>query len=268
MKLFIPAVFGFLALSACSYHTQTSSGQEYLSAYKPLPNYVQAGKDEDGTAAVPKSMQEKLREVAAVEPTLTFPQRMGLARIEDGALTTVPPEELEIWSKTNERIGSEFGEFVPLSPMVARMASDRGVERRVGTEGIVDVIRLGAARQHVHSVLIYEVVTKQSERETILSAAKVTILGGYIVPSNVHETQAMGSAMFIDVMQGYPYGTVSANVDAQKRLSSAWGWGSDTADKSKSADTAKIRLAEKLAQEAENMLRQLKRELAAKQPVQ
>lgn len=268
MKPFISAVLALFVLSACSFHTQTSSGQEYLSAYKPRSSYAQTAQKGDESGVPPKSMQERLREVASVEPTLAFPQRMGLARIEGGALTTVPPEELAIWSKTNERMGSGFGEFVPLSPMVARMVSDRPAEHRVGTEGIVDVIRLGAARQHVHSVLIYEVVTRQSERETILSAAKVTILGGYIVPSNVHETQAMGSAMFIDVMQGYPYGTVSANVDAQKRVSSAWGWGADSADKSKSADKAKIKLAEQLAQETEKMLRQLKQELAVKQAAQ
>ena len=262
MKKLVCLFAALLLVSGCSRTMQTSSGQQYLSSYKPA-TYSAPRSDKKGEDTAPeKTIEEKLREVAAVEPTLTFPTSIGLARIENGTLTTVPLEELEIWKATGEKLGFEYGEFVPLSPMIARMVSDQyKTSSSRSTDGIVDVIRLGAARQHVHATLIYEVVAKEHKQDTILSAANVTILGGLVLPSKIHETEALGNGLFIDVMQGYPYGTISAAVEKEKRVASSWGWGSDKADSDKAADKVKIKLVQKLADEAAVLLHELRTKL-------
>lgn len=253
----------FLLLSGCSRTLQTSSGEQYLSSYKP-PLSSPPPAAQKGEAEVPeKTLEERLREAAAVEPVLQFPTSIGLARIEGGALTAVPMEELAIWNAAAEKLGPEYGTFVPLSPIVARMVNDQYKPSPAyrGADNIVNTIRLGAARQHVHATLIYEVVAKESKQDTILSAANVTILGGLVLPSKIHETEAMGNGLFIDVMQGYPYGTISAVVEKQKRVASSWGWGSDQADTAKAADKAKIKLVQQLSEETVLMLQELRSKL-------
>ncbi len=263
MKKLVSLFAALLLVCGCSRTMQTSSGQQYLSSYKPA-TYGAVRSDEKGGEATPeKTIEEKLREVAAVEPTLTFPTSIGLARIENGALTAVPLDELEIWNAAAEKLGAEYGSFVPLSPMVARMVGDqyRSPSSSRGTDNIVDIIRLGAARQHTHTTLIYEVITKASKQDTILSATNVTIIGGLVVPSKIHETEAVGNGLFIDVMQGYPYGTISSVVEKQKRVASSWGWGSDDADTEKAADKVKIKLVQKLANETVDLLQELRGKL-------
>ena len=63
-----------IGLSACSTTSQVTSGNEYLMRH-----------DTVGTASIEegKDFEETLRKVAAVEPTLKFPARIGLARIDN-----------------------------------------------------------------------------------------------------------------------------------------------------------------------------------------
>jgi hypothetical protein len=198
-----------------------------------------------------------------VEPVLRFPARIGLARVDRGSLTVIPMEEADRWSKAEDRLGNSFGEFVPVNPMVANMAvSASGYSPAERGPGIIDVIRLGAARQHLDAVLIYEVVTKESEHANILSAANTTILGGYILPSERHDTEGFGNALLIDVVQGYPYGTLTTTVKKQSRSASAWGWGSKSGDGEALSQKIKAQAAHQLADETYDLFTDLRTKLA------
>lgn len=63
------------------------------------------------------------------------------------------------------------------------------------------------------------------------------------------------------MIQGYPYGNVSAVVDKDTRLGSAWGWGSDDHDEN-FAEGVKTRAGVQLTEEAYNMFTGLERALA------
>lgn len=267
MKPFIAALaFSAVLLSACSRTTQTTSGEVYLSQYKSVPVAapLYQKKAADGTVTEEiKSIDQRVREAAAVEPVLKFPARIGLARIENGNLTVMPMEEVDGWNKAAEKLGRGFGEFVPVNPMIARMvAGNDGAGYNQRVTDIIDTIRLGAARQHLDAVLVYEVLAKESEHSNILAAGKVTIIGGYILPSERHTAQGLGGAMLIDVVQGYPYGTINTVVEKKSRASSAWGWGSEHGDKVAFSDKVKAKAAQQLADESVDMFTDLRLQLA------
>jgi hypothetical protein len=252
-----------IALAGCSRTVQTTSGQEYLSQYSSVPIAPPVRvKSTDGTIVEEiKSIDQLVREAAAVEPVLKFPARIGLARIDGGSLTTIPAGEAEMWDKTREKLGSSFGEFVPVNPMLARMVAENPISRYgAHAHGVIDVIRLGAAREHLDAVLIYEVFSKENSRSNILQVANASIIGGYILPSKLHNAEGLGNAILIDVVQAYPYGTLTTTVE-RARLSSSWGWGSDYADREKFAEKVKAQAAKQLSDEAYDLFIELRSQL-------
>jgi len=268
--LFAALAFTVIVLSACSRTTQTTSGEAYLSQYTHVPaaGPIRVTKDAAGTVTEEiKSMDQRIREAAAVEPVLKFPARIGLARVENGNLTVIPMEEADGWGKAAERLGKSFGEFVPVNPMVAQMAATSGNYGQYRSAGTVDVIRLGAARQHLDAVLVYEVITKESEHRNILAAANTTILGGYILPSERHDAEGLGNALLIDVIQGYPYGTLSTVVEKKSRAASAWGWGSKHGDKVELSRKVKAQAAQQLADESYDLFNDLRAQLGQRGPM-
>jgi hypothetical protein len=154
-------------------------------------------------------------EVAAVEPALQFPARLGLARIEHGNLTEIPAAEKQAWLDLREKLGPSFGEFIPLSTFVAEMVYTAQPTRRDGFASnstlreTIDRIRLGAARQHLDAVLIYEVALESEMNATGWSLLDWTIIGMSAQTHRAHAT-AHSSALLIDVRNGYPYGTAGA----------------------------------------------------------
>src|SRR5262245_15770727 len=118
MKAFhIIRIYGALALigilAGCESYTQTTSGKDYLAKY-PIANAEPA-----------TEIDNRVRAAADVEPLLRFPARIGLARIggENGhaGLGVPSPEEAKAWSEAAQRLGPKFGEFVPVSPLIAAM---------------------------------------------------------------------------------------------------------------------------------------------------
>ncbi|MEZ0261129.1 MAG: hypothetical protein ACAH80_08975 [Alphaproteobacteria bacterium] len=265
MKPFLAAlVLSAVLLSACSRTTQTTSGDAYLSQYRsvPVPAPVRQTKLADGTVTEEiKSIEQRIREAAAVEPVLKFPARIGLARVENGYLTVLPMEEADGWNKAAQKLGRSFGEFVPVNPMIAQMA-ESGSYGQSRSTSTINMIRLGAARQHLDAVLVYEVITKESEHRNILAAANTTILGGYILPSERHDAEGLGNALLIDVIQGYPYGTLSTVVETKSRSASAWGWGSKPGDKVELTRKVKAQAAQQLADESVDLFTDLRLQLA------
>jgi hypothetical protein len=235
-------------LVSCGFYTQTTSGKEYLKKH----NSTNASPEQGD-----KNFDQELIKAANVEPSLTFPARIGLARIDGGQLSAVPGDEIELWMKTAENLGTDFGEFVPLSPLVASAVNSEvaAIDR---VDSVMQKIRLGAARQHMDAVLIYEAYSSVDETSNILSIANLTIIGGYLLPSKQLTTEGYGNAMLIDVLSGYPYGTINTSVPKNETTASAWGWGSD---KHEAADKIKLQVTRNLTIEAEAMFKKLRTEL-------
>lgn len=254
MKRYIIVLLAVAMLGGCDPQIQTTSGGDYLARH---------GVGSMSADPKEKDFHKELVKAAGVEPTLTFPARIGLARIDGGNLSAVPGEEAEFWMKAGENLGREFGEFIPLSPLIASAVSSE-VDSIDHVDSTMKRIRLGAARQHLDAVLVYETYSSVDKKSNLLAIANVTIIGGYLVPSQLVTTEGYGNAILMDVMSGYPYGTVSATVPKDESLSSSWGWGSD-----KSATTDKIRLqvTEKLSVQAEEMVRKLRVGLAERRAV-
>ena len=195
-----------MVITGCTSTTQLSSGTTYLDRY-------------NRAAGAPDQLNEEIREAANVEPILSFPARIGLARIERGRLTPIPQAEADAWLKMAGRLGAKFGEFLPISPLIAKLAASETAPRKFGynydqrVESIIRSIRLGAARQHVHAALIYEVSGRGSNESTVLSAADLTIIGMFLVPSRSLVAKGFASALLVDVRNGYPYGTARATAN-------------------------------------------------------
>ena len=243
-----------VALTGCSQTTQTTSGREYLRAYA----------QEAGPAAAP--MSAEIKAAAAVEPLLRFPARIGLARISsmsrNGAqLTGIPEKEAAAWQKVATSLGPKFGEFVPVSPLVAEMFDERNQNVR-GSEAreVVRKIQLGAARQHLDAVIIYESDGTADSHDNPLSIGEWTLIGAFILPSQDVKARGVAQAMMIDVRNGYPYGAAQAEAK-DTSITTRFSTGDEERDL---AESARLAAVENLAPEVEKMMRNLRVELAEK----
>ena len=89
MNFFKPVlgVVALIGLAACSTSLQTTSGANYLARYDASHEIANGA---------PTDVDADVRRIAAVEPNLVFPARIGLARIQNGALTALPADEARI----------------------------------------------------------------------------------------------------------------------------------------------------------------------------
>ena len=237
-----------LDLSGCRYGVQTSSGADYLSSY-PRSGLVEE-----------TDIDRQVRDVAAVEPTLRFPARIGLARIHEGALSAIPAAEAEAWIEAERRLGPEYGTFVPINRLVAEMVAPRSIGPGPGNprlRQVVEKIRLGAARQHVDAVLIYETHYITDATDNLLSVADFTIVGAFLLPGQSIDATAFASALLVDVRNGYPYGTANVAID-EDRIATLASVGSVSEELGRDAGTA---AAIELVDDVEQMFIALKQEL-------
>ncbi|MGJ3232789.1 MAG: hypothetical protein ACFE0P_13435 [Oceanicaulis sp.] len=246
-----------LALTACSYSTQTSSGADYLAGYAGYAG--RAAAPDAGPAAAEQAkaandLDAEIRQIAAIEPALRFPARIGVARVEGRQLTSVPPSELTYWGELAERLGPDTGEFAPVSPLIAAMVDPQGGARNASAADLIADIRRGAARQHLDYVLVYELSGNFSQSTNVLSAADLTILGYFLLPSREVNIRGAANAILLDVRNGYPYGTAAAAVEDTDlaRGSSARDRGRDGAER------AKLAAVEELTGEVEAMITDLR----------
>ena len=247
---------GFAALlTACGHHVQTTSGAQYLAVYD----------SKTGEAA---ATDAEIAAAAGVEPQLRFPARIGLAHIDDGRLSPVPAAEAEAWMALARRLGGGFGEFVPVSPLIAALAKPAPVRAEVRQEPwrryraslaeVVREIRLGAARQHLDAVLIYETFGESSEHSNPLAVTKIALIG-FFLPTEGIEAEGAAQAVLVDVRNGYTYGSATAvSEKPSRRIATV----SDSDDAHLAArDEARNRAATALTVEVEAMLRDLRRQL-------
>lgn len=243
----------FVALSGCSATVQSTSGKSYLEKYSEVP-----AAETDVTEGV-KGIDQLVREAASVEPVLRFPARIGLARIgEYGRLSAIPEAEAEHWMDLKARLGGGYGDFVPINPLVAALTNSVMTREQRAAMDTVDEIRLAAARQHLDAVLIYEVSTSRQVRQNALAATDFTLITAFVLPTRKVKGVAVGNALLIDVIQGYPYGTAQADIE-ERKMATLWGVESKT-----SAMNERMRAAvtQALTDEAEIMFRELRLQIA------
>ncbi len=246
-----------IVLTACDHTTQLTSGADYLSR---IPKSHTHGSSLSGSslsgsslgATGSKTVEADIRRIAAVEPDLHFPARIGLARIEGGSLTNPPQAELESFAHLAETLGPAYGEFVPVSPFIASMVNKTDKYGR-SVDGVVNDIRRASARQHLDYVLTYEVTSTVSSRSNALSLADLTVLGLYVLPSRNVKVKATASAILIDVRNGYPYGTATAFATGKKLMTKA---GSGAARR-KLYHSNSLEAVENLTVDLEAMLKEL-----------
>jgi hypothetical protein len=199
-----PVLLALLMLTAaCSNAVQYTSGEAFVEA-----------RDASGL----RPIDADIAKVASVEPNLSLPARIGVARIVNGALTLPSPAEGELLADLGTRHAA-LGEFVQVSPLVAAMVTGSDstpLPRPHSTrkpENVIHDIRLAAARQHLDYVLVYELGAKSRERDTIFALADVTLIGGAFLPTRSYKVAGVAQAIFLDVRTGYPYGTAQAATD-------------------------------------------------------
>ena len=252
----LAAVAAFtLLLAACSNATQTTSGSDYLKRYAD-----QVGPE---TAA---ALDPAIREAAAFEPALAFPARIGVARIEDGRFTPIPPAEAAAWAGLAKRLGPEFGELMPVSPLVMVIAgATAGQHCRdhiYCLQQTVRDIRIAAARQHLDVVLIYEVFGNSRSKSNPLAVTKLALVGFFLAPTENIAADGFAQAVLIDVRNAYTYGYASVAAErAALALSTSVNKAENTVAVLRDAETAATL---KLVDEVEAMARRLRIELAAK----
>jgi hypothetical protein len=242
-----------LLLSACSTTTQTTSGKDYLAA---IPVSAQPRDDID----------YKVRQVAEIEPILRFPARIGIARVglEHGRPALVPTssDEASAWAGLADDLGPDYGELVPVSPLIAALVAPPikpDYDRFDAIHNAVDMIRVTAARQHLDAVLIYEVDATADSKNNPLSIADWTLIGAFVLPSQNVKAQGVAQALLLDVRNGYPYGTITATAD-DKTIAARFASHEAERTLSKQVETAAV---QNLVHEARGMMRQLKTKLTA-----
>ena len=254
-RLFFISILAIATIGCNSHTVQTTSGSDYLSGYadRGLP---EAGKAQAG------SIDEEVRALANIEPSLRFPARIGLAKLYNGRITNLTAEEVEGWNEAKKELGTEFGEFVPVSSMIAELAykappRQKGERHFSAPTEIFRKVRLGAARQHLDYVLVYEVFSKTKSTKLASSVANWTIIGGYFIPSRKIETTGHANALLLDVRSGYPYGTASSSLTADQF--SAWLLDDDK--ERNLEEKNQIATALKLIPEAKKMMEKLMKNL-------
>jgi hypothetical protein len=209
------------ALGGCSmrHQVQTTSGQSYLQQYQEDT----ASNKPNGAKQKAVSLNSEIRKAALTEPILTFPARIGLARIENGRLTDIPEPEAADWQKFSKD-HKQLGQFVSVNVLGTANAFDtpRGWRYRSLSDISVESIRLAAARQHLDAVLIYEINSRARKNNTVLAIADLTIVGGAILPTRSITAEGSARALLVDVRNGYPYGSASSSTEISK-FSSSWG---------------------------------------------
>lgn len=253
----ISPLFLTLLLCGCSAYTQATSGSDWLAGYPSQASHSGAASDD---------IDARVRQAGAIEPTLHFPARIGIARIGEinrqPSLVAVPQQEAAAWMAAKGRLGDGFGEFVPVSPMIAAMMEPGGTissnDRGAATRHLMETVRLAAARQHLDAVLLYEVDATVDQKSNPLRFADWTVIGAFIVPSRDVKAAGVAQAMLIDVRNGYPYGQVTSSVDDKTKSTAFY---SDEA-RASLAQKVEDAAAAKLVGESEGMIRKLRDDLA------
>ncbi len=160
--------------------------------------------------------------------------------------------------------------MVPISPLIAALAKPGGQDAASDDchsdyQGCLAEtlrgVRLGAARQHVDAVLVYEAFARSEVTSNPLAVTKLALIGFFLPSENV-STEGFAQAVLVDVRNGYTYGMASVPTDkAAFVLASSVNEGAVVTRMNDQAEAAAVHA---LAPEVESMLRDLRLKLAEK----
>jgi hypothetical protein len=173
-------------------------------------NPIQYTSGADFVAPANGPIDKDIATIAAIEPNLHFPARIGVARVFNGALSLPSADETEALAAMAETL-APMGTFVQVSPLISAMVNDE--RDHPSTPDAINDIRRTAARQHLDYVLVYEIGARSTETDTPFALADVTLIGGALLPTRNIKVAGIGNALFLDVRTGYPYGTAQVAED-------------------------------------------------------
>ncbi len=188
-------LIALLPMMGCGYTTQTTSGAAFVAA-------TDAGRQRPIDADIAK--------LASVEPHLVFPARIGVVRIVNGAIDAFPADEAALLGDLSQR-NQSLGTLFPVSPLISALVN--GEPKRGERSSVINDIRRTAARQHLDYVLVYEIGARSREADSPFALADVTLIGGALLPTRNIRIAGIGQALFVDVRNGYPYGTAQTAQD-------------------------------------------------------
>ena len=179
MRIRVFAPLAALALLSGCYSAQTASGQGYLDRWNAAQGEHYPSRKSRRTRPPSK---KRCAPPHRWNRSCAFPARLGIARLHNGRLSAIPPGEGAYWLALRKG-AEEYGEFVEISPLAASFALTAAGAQPAGAAsrprpygsapmpaGLhpIQQIRIGAARQHVDAVFVYEVFTKSDRRGTPL----------------------------------------------------------------------------------------------------
>jgi len=275
-------------LAACSHDVQTTSGKSYLDGYRAAAagagDQIRVDKIDRTRSGAPQTMVQSsaagasqqpamqpdvdamVVKAAMVEPLIRFPARIGVVRLKGGQRASVPEGEGPAWIELARNVREEIGELIPLNHMLAdATASSVGFSPSGMTtlEREIAKIRIGAARQHLDAVIIYEASANSKSERSFASLIDLTLVGYFLVPTRIVEADATATAIIMDVRNGYMYGNVTATAE-KTGLSYAT---STFQARSEAEEKAVSKATGNLTQEIGKALFKLKRDLLVKRAV-
>ena len=169
-----------LLLAACGTVARTSAQNASQGASRgaaPNPTQSPTGDDHLGRyaarAAVAKgqAIDVAARRAILSEPAIRFPARIGLARLDAGAVSPVPQDEAEAWLAMVQDLGPGWGELVPIGPLeiaAADLPGGPGCGTGMGEVRspcdppdiavLLGGLRRAALHRRLDAVLVYELV--------------------------------------------------------------------------------------------------------------
>lgn len=143
-----------------------------------------------------QATDEEIAKALAVRPQLPFPCRVAIY-LPPSTWTAADREIIEGWSTKlkKDRIVSDM--FV-MSSIVA-----------TGTS--IKEVRVAAARHGADAVLILNSVSNIESYKNIGAVLNLTIVGGYLIPSNHRNVQVTIQGVLVDVGNGYLYASMEAD---------------------------------------------------------
>lgn len=205
------------------------------------------------TAALLRELDDRAAAAGSAAPRLTWPARIGLARLENGAISPIPAAEWTLWRDTRARINPQFGALEPVSALAAQSITRDALSG--SAHDAITNLRLGAARQHLDALLIYEVAVDASVENTELTVLDATIVGAWWFPTHRAHATAHATATLIDVRTGLSYGSALGSAQDVRNTTML---GSQERVYQQREDTTRRAVAA-LAVDAENVIASLSR---------
>ncbi|MEM1343694.1 MAG: hypothetical protein AAGI34_03825 [Pseudomonadota bacterium] len=157
---------------------------------------------------------------AVALPRLALPARIGLVRLVDGRVSTIPASERTRWAGAAREINRNLIARLDLIPLpvppldvaAANSAANPGMP---DPSAAVATLMETAARARLDAVLFYELAARVENDRALAAFADLPILGGIVPPAVQSEADAFALALLLDTRTRAFLGSASARVSDQ-----------------------------------------------------